>query len=258
MTVDPGSPGLRVFLSYRRATDLAYALRLHDFLTQRIGTESVFFDLHTLGPGSEFPTAIAEAIADSDVLIALIGPTWSTVAEKDGRRRLDDPADFVRRELEEALEHKIRIVPVLVGEAKMPGVADLPPTLHRFAARNAVELPKFRWDAPVDDLVRVMTQLVRSDREHAKTSTGSGARPESTFGQFRLDKLLKTQDLAEYHRAYDTVGRRDVTVEVLPQALSDDPGIRDRFRYEAATITALAGPQPLPPPGRHLVDCSPG
>ncbi len=74
------------------------------------------------------------------MLLALIGPEWLTITNKNGHRRLDDPEDYVRLEIETALTRKIRVIPILVDEAKMPGADELPPTLAPLVRRNAVEI----------------------------------------------------------------------------------------------------------------------
>jgi hypothetical protein len=56
-------------------------------------------DVDTIEPGADFTTAIAREVSSCDVLIALIGPAWSTIADTQGRRRLDDPDDFVVLEI---------------------------------------------------------------------------------------------------------------------------------------------------------------
>jgi len=86
-------------------------------------------------------------------LLAVIGPTWLKVADEAGLRRLDDPHDFVRIEIEAALKRSIRVVPVLVGGAAMPKVGELPRELESFVRRQAHELSDSRWDYDVQHLI---------------------------------------------------------------------------------------------------------
>jgi hypothetical protein len=60
-------------------------------------------------------------VAVCQVLLAVIGPTWLTVTDERGRRRLDDPDDIVRLEIEAALAREVRVIPILVEGAVMPG-----------------------------------------------------------------------------------------------------------------------------------------
>ena len=77
-------------------------------------------DIFTIEPGVDFVEKINEAVGSCDVLIAVIGPQWLTVTDDSGRRRLNDPEDFIRLEIKAALDRGIRVVPVLVGGASMP------------------------------------------------------------------------------------------------------------------------------------------
>jgi hypothetical protein len=121
-------PG-RIFISYRRQETGWPAGRLYDVLVEHFSAEQVFKDVDNIEPGDDFVERITAAVASCDVLLALIGPQWLTVTNKKGQRRLDDPGDYVRVEIETALTRKIRVIPILVDEARMPGADELPPTL---------------------------------------------------------------------------------------------------------------------------------
>ena len=97
----------QIFISYRR-DDSGYAAgRLFDRLSQRFGRDRLFMDIDTIGLGVDFAHSIDEAIAGCDVVLAVIGRDWLTAADAQGRRRLDDPQDFVRQELVAALSRDI-------------------------------------------------------------------------------------------------------------------------------------------------------
>jgi hypothetical protein len=144
---------MRIFLSYRRDDSAPYAGRLADALSQRIGERNVFMDLDSVEPGSDFVEVIERSLSHCDVVLAVISRDWLTAALPDGGRRLDDEDDFVRRELEIALELNVRIVPVLVGGAMMPAYAAMPKSLAPVARRNAFELSDRRWHDDVNKLV---------------------------------------------------------------------------------------------------------
>lgn len=73
------------------------------------------------------------------MLIAIIGPNWLGTQD-DGPRRLDDPDDWVRLEVEAAISRGIRVIPVLVDGARMPVETELPQSLRGLARRQAVTL----------------------------------------------------------------------------------------------------------------------
>ena len=93
------------------------------------------------------------------VLLALIGPRWLARSGRLGRRRLDDPKDFVRLEIAAALERGITVVPVLVQDARMPTSLQLPNPLVGLADIQASELSDRRWGADVRRLIGTLERL---------------------------------------------------------------------------------------------------
>ena len=61
------------------------------------GADRVFMDVQGIEPGVDFVEAIERALVSCEILIVLIGKDW-LATDAAGRRRLDDPADFVRLE----------------------------------------------------------------------------------------------------------------------------------------------------------------
>jgi hypothetical protein len=116
------------------------------------------------------------------VLLALIGRNWLHAADKDGRRRLDIPDDFVRLEIAAALRRDIAVIPVLVQGATMPRKEELPPDLQALAWRNAAELRHTRWDA---DFAELVTTLQR----HSGDVGPSEARPPKRPSRWRWPVL---------------------------------------------------------------------
>ena len=144
----------RIFISYRREDTQDAAGRLYDALAQHFGRDQVFMDVDTIPPGVDFVEFIEAEVARCDVLIALIGRQWLTVADSTGRRRLNRPTDFVRMEIVAALRRDIRVVPVLVQGASMPSADELPRPLKGLARRNAVEFRHATWRSDVAALTR--------------------------------------------------------------------------------------------------------
>jgi hypothetical protein len=159
-TPGPATDGtFRIFINYRRADTSGHAGRLWDALVERFGDERVFIDIDTIRPGVDFAEVISEAVGRSDVVIALIGRQWLTSADSKGRRRLDDPDDFVRLELETALKRNARVIPTLVQGTEMPGPDELPDELRALARRNALELSDVRWRYDVQRMVKTLEQI---------------------------------------------------------------------------------------------------
>lgn len=143
----------RIFVSYRRGDSIAYAGRIHDHLSQHFGADKVFMDIGGIAPGDDFVNVLDARVADSDVVIALIGPGWLNASDDRGRR-IDQPDDFVRYELAAALKQGKRLIPVLVGGARMPGADQLPPALARLARCQAHPVDDSRFAYDLDALIR--------------------------------------------------------------------------------------------------------
>jgi hypothetical protein len=143
-----------IFISYRRDDAPGYAGRLHDRLAREFGRENVFIDIEALQPGDDFVEAIHKRLRACDVMLALIGRRWLSAADERGGRRLDADDDYVRLEIETALERKMLTIPILVERATMPKATELPPSLRAFARRQALELSDSRWEYDVGVLLR--------------------------------------------------------------------------------------------------------
>src|ERR1044072_4845278 len=130
----------QIFISYRRSDSGYAAADLSEKLQQRFGENSVFFDIDSIPLGVDFWEYSGNAVGQCDVLLAIIGDQWAGAVDDRGNRRIDDPSDFVRIEIESALKRNIPVIPVLVDSVKMPSAADLPPSIQNIAYRNATEL----------------------------------------------------------------------------------------------------------------------
>lgn len=160
----------RIFISYRREDSAGWTGRLADRLKERFGPESIFMDIDQIEPGVDFTEALRKAVGSCDVLLAVIGPRWATVTDKTGAPRLRDPSDWIRVEIAAALTRKIRVIPVLVGGAAMPGTDVLPDDLDGLAQRQAHELSDKRWTYDVERLMQALAPVIQ---EHIDEPGGS-------------------------------------------------------------------------------------
>lgn len=145
-----------IFVSYRRADSEETVGRLYDHLQRRFGAREVFKDADSIPFGVDFRQAIAEAVQNCRILVAVIGPRWLDARDEIGQRRLDKPEDFVRLEIEAALRAGLHVIPILIGGAKMPQASLLPPGMADLSYRNAVLL------RPDPDFLRDVTRLIRA------------------------------------------------------------------------------------------------
>lgn len=145
----------RVFISYRRDDAAGYAGRLEEALENRLGHGSTFRDVLDIPPGEDFVAAIRARLAGAQTVLVLIGPRWAGGGAQ-GQRRIDDAGDFVRLEVEAALDSGARVVPVLLPGAEMPAEASLPEPLKALARRNALTLSDAHWDADIARLASLI------------------------------------------------------------------------------------------------------
>lgn len=161
------TPG-RIFISYRRE-DTAYpAGWMFDRLAAEFGRNQIFKDVDSIEPGDDFVEVINAAVASCNVVLAVIGKRWLTVTDEQGRRRLDNPDDFVRLEIEAALSRNIRVIPVLVDQARMPHMHELPLTLANLARRNAIELSPDRFGTDAGRLLAVVGRTIQEASSPAR------------------------------------------------------------------------------------------
>jgi hypothetical protein len=151
----PAASG-RIFISYRREETAYAAGWLYDRLADHYGSGQVFKDVDSIQLGDDFVDVITRAVGSCDVLLALIGPHWLTATDERGRRRLDNPGDFVRLEIEAALTRRVRVIPILVDDARIPDADELPESLSGLVRRQALELSPSRFESDTGRLLRVL------------------------------------------------------------------------------------------------------
>lgn len=150
----------KVFISYRREDSRYCAGRLYDWLAREFGPENIFIDVDTIEKGRDFSVILNEHLSQVDVMLVLIGDRWLTAADAAGNRRIDDPNDYVRRELNAALAGAVGVIPVLIDSATMPTAKDLPQDLSTLTFRQNYTLTFENFARDVEGLKRhVATQL---------------------------------------------------------------------------------------------------
>ena len=176
MTTAPASTAGMIFLSYRRDDSGGHVGRLYDALSARFGSQRLFVDIDHISAGQDFVQVVDDAVARCAVLLVVIGKRWAG-SGRVGKRRIDSPADFVRLEVAGGLRRQgLRVIPVLVGGAVMPGPAELPDDIKDLARRNAFELSDTRWK---DDVARLIGQLDQALGPIAPARIGIPSLPKS-------------------------------------------------------------------------------
>src|SRR5258706_14605852 len=154
----------KIFISYRRDDSADIAGRIYDRLVAKFGRDNVFKDVDSIPFGVNFKKHLEGVVHQCAIELVLIGKQWLDIADAEGHRRLDDPRDFVRIEIEAALGRDIPVIPLLVSGASMPAEAHLPRSLVELTYRNGTAVrrdPDFRHD--MDRLIASLEQWLTLD-----------------------------------------------------------------------------------------------
>jgi hypothetical protein len=152
----------RIFLSYRRADSADVTGRIYDRLAAHFGEPAIFKDVDSIPPGIDFKEHLEKAVGRCKIFLVVIGDRWLETTGSSQSNRLQDPRDFVRIEVEAALNRNIPIIPLLVRGALMPEEEKLPPSLRKLVYRNAILI------RPDPDFHRDMDRLIAAISDHVK------------------------------------------------------------------------------------------
>jgi hypothetical protein len=144
-----------IFISYRRQDSSDVTGRIYDRLVQHFSKEAIFKDVDSIPLGMDFRMLLGDAVGKCNLLLAIVGRQWLNSQNESGTRRLDDPRDFVRIEIESALQRDIPVIPLLVQGAGVPAENDLPSSMRALVYRNAISIrpdPDFHHD--IDRLIK--------------------------------------------------------------------------------------------------------
>jgi TIR domain len=178
----------KIFVNYRRGDDPGFTQALFGRLEQSFSPEQLFMDVDGIAPGQDFAHVLEQQVSECDVLISVIGKGWLDARDEKGARRLDNPDDYVRIEIESAISQDKLVIPVLVGDAQMPRFEQLPETLRPLARRNAVRLTHERFRTDTQSLIESLQREVqgnrqpRSDRKQRRKARGRGSFRRAALG----------------------------------------------------------------------------
>ncbi|MFJ2114307.1 toll/interleukin-1 receptor domain-containing protein [Streptomyces sp. NPDC087850] len=184
-----------IFVNYRTGDEEGAATLVERELSRRFGNERVFRASKSIDPGHRFPQELITAVRRSSVLLAVIGPRWAEARSADGRRALDDPADWTRREILEAMESGALVIPVLVNKATRLDRRALPAEMQELADYQYRRLDFRDTEADLsglaDELADLVPQLGAADTARKTESDQQQAadRPGDRRGEFRGTSL---------------------------------------------------------------------
>jgi hypothetical protein len=205
----------KIFLSYRREDAAGFALALFGRLEQSFSSERLFMDVEGgIGAGQDFVRVIEDEVSLCDVMLVLIGPDWLTVTDEEGRRRLENPEDFVRVEVESALKFGKRVIPVLVHKTEMPRADALPEPLKALARRNAVGLTQERFKADAQGLIKALEDALAEVEDARRQAESKAAAAEK---QRAAEQAANAEEAA---RAEKERARLDAIAGLSPEQIA--------------------------------------
>ena len=252
-----------IFLSYRRDDSAGYSGRLADCLVKVFGDQQVFRDFEDIDPGQNFVESIRSNLSSADVILVLMGDLWLNAKDELGNRRLDNPEDFVRLEIETAIKRNIHIIPILINDAKMPKASDLPASLTALAQHQALNLSDSRWAQDTQQLITYLSTIIRPSIHKSRfrwwgvftvlllvvaAAIGYTRMPADFSGQWYFDRgdyLLIIQQGTDVQieqidpNMRKVIGRGEGYVEGRTLLFSMEPVYSDRFKYQGRLKKSL-------------------
>jgi TIR domain len=210
-----------IFISYRREQAAAHAGRIYDHLCDAFGQDTVFMDVGSIGLGLDFGRVLDEAVSSCVVMLVLIGPRWAEISDERGRR-LDDPNDFVRQEVEAGLRREIPVVPVLLSGAALPQPEELPEGIRPLVGRQQLRLLDETFRSQAQGLVEELRPLVVPGSLETPLEPGPGWTAELIDKSHR-HRVLRVRLARDEHVVTYKVGALSATLRV------DDEGIARKF-----------------------------
>ena len=243
----------KIVISYRRSDVPGVAGRIFDRLVQRYGEESVFMDVAGIPAGADYRSHIRGVLEGSDIVIAVIGPNWRGPKQPDpgateaggGEQkawRINEPNDLVRVEVEIALERRVTVIPVQIGDAPLPEARDLPPELGDLAYRQSVRVdPGVDFHPNMDRLIHSIDRVLKGAHPSAfrlGAAGGALARVKGPLSGIGIGAVLAIAILAVAKPAFLTAW--------LPSQSTSPPAATPA--QQAQTPVAPPAPQMQPKP----------
>ncbi|MFJ3881243.1 toll/interleukin-1 receptor domain-containing protein [Streptomyces sp. NPDC090077] len=190
-----------IFVNYRTGDEEGSAALIAHALSSRFGSERIFYAGKSIRPGQAFPQELLTAVRRSSVLLAVIGTRWAEATTRDGRRALDDPQDWVRREIQEALDTGAHVIPVLLRGVTRLDRATLPHELQVLADR---QYRRFDHRNAESDLKRLGDDLADLVPRLAEADTAAGPAAEDRTPQHNGSVRMQVRDVR--HRQQGGIG----------------------------------------------------
>ncbi len=179
-----------IFISYRRNDTSGITGRIFDNLVLEFGPDQVFMDVDGIEPGLDFHEVLSERVGGCQIFLAVIGRRWLSEQDANGMRRIDQENDFVRIEIESALNRDIRVIPILFDGAAMPSADDLPEAIRSLSRRSALEIGHANFHGDFSRLVKVLHKVLPPKLPAGESPVEEEKRPEVPGGSLLRSRML--------------------------------------------------------------------
>lgn len=181
-----------VFVNYRSSDGASSAELVYAEMVDRFGPDAVFLDHESLRLGRDFEPDLLARLRGSAVLLVVVGDRW--LDGEVGQRPIDSPDDWVRREILEAVEHGVPVVPVLFPGARLD--ADrLPAELRGLTKYQYHQIHRLQRSDVRELGERLISQIPRlADRQAVRSDDlrALGEVTEANLGVLEVHAALPT------------------------------------------------------------------
>ena len=165
----------KIFVNYRRGDVRDAAARLRDKLADALGESEVFMDVDNLLAGERFDLKLKEALAGTEIFLAVIGPRWMELLEA---RMESGERDYVREEIAAALAAGIPVIPVLMDRAPLPKAASLPEDIRELVLYHEHDIVYESFGRDVQALIEAIEMHRRTRAQQAEEAARRAADAE--------------------------------------------------------------------------------
>ncbi|MFD9701128.1 toll/interleukin-1 receptor domain-containing protein [Lentzea sp. NPDC059081] len=231
-----------VFINYRSNDSRVMGELLDRDLTAEFGREQVFLDCYSIPLGAAWDRELVNRVRGCRVLLVVIDRDWLTLTGPAGERLIDDPADWIHREIAEAFDAGVRVVPVLVDDTPFPAEHQLPSGLRALADCQGVQVRRRHTRSDVAALVQRLREV----------EPGLGTRPDSS-GTSMVSHRGSGTTIQAGRDIHDATVMHTGPAQTDPaqdDPAQDDPAQTDPAQTDPASVTP-DGPD-VPPGARGM------
>jgi tetratricopeptide (TPR) repeat protein len=158
-----------IFISYRRSDIPVEQVNLiHEGLENEFGRNTVFLDTADIHGGEKWKKVLTAEGNNAKVCLVLIGVNW-LVKDSNGINRILNKEDWVRQEIEFAIEKQLVIIPVLVNGGKLPKAVDLPASLKSLNDSQGIPIITSEWSTYKERLIKDLKRYVPAKNKSKPT-----------------------------------------------------------------------------------------